>query len=506
VAASGLTVPLAPMMVALRTSTLIGGLLAVVGCRAISPASEPPLPDPLREFRAAWVATVSNIDWPSRPGLSANEQQAEAVGMLDRLVALNMNAVVFQVRPHCDALYESELEPWSAYLSGEEGVPPAPYYDPLAFWIEEAHVRGLELHAWFNPYRAAHPSRPGEPAESSILNQRPELSVVLGKGAYRWLDPALPEVQAHSLAVVLDVVERYDIDGVHFDDYFYPYPSYHDGEDFPDHLSWDAYVKGGGSLSRGDWRRAAVDSFVETVYGEIKKRKPWVELGISPFGIWRPGHPRGIQGFDQYAALYADARKWLVEGWLDYFTPQLYWPIAQSAQSFSLLLAWWGEQNHSRRHLWPGLAIHRMRGKAGAIELAGEILTERAMESESPGVCLFSMRHLMKEDSTLPVRLSEDVFSRRALIPPSPWLGIQAPACPVVSRGGEGVTFQAGKASDIVRQWLIQWEADDHWYAKILPGGSTSCGWTGAPAFVAVRAVGRSRALSPAAILTLHDS
>lgn len=417
--------------------------------------------------------------------------------MLDRLAELNMNAVVLQVRLQCDALYESALEPWSAYLSGEEGVPPAPLYDPLAFWIEEAHARGLELHAWFNPYRAAHPGRPGAAAATSILNQRPELAVSLGTRGYRWLDPALSEVQGHSFAVVLDVVERYDIDGVHFDDYFYPYESYHGGKDFPDDRSWDAYLDGGGDLARGDWRRASVDGFVEAVYHGIKDVKPWVEFGISPFGIWRPGHPKGIRGLDQYAVLYADAKRWLEEGWVDYFTPQLYWPIAKTAQSFPRLLAWWGAQNPEGRHVWPGLAISRMKGESGATELAGEILIERAMEHESPGVCFFSMRHLMGEDSGLGSRLLEDLFAERALIPESPWLGAKRPAPPEVTVESGGVAFQAGRGSDVVRHWIVQWESEDRWRSEILPGWSSGWEWSLPPTQVAVRAVGRSRAVGP---------
>ena len=482
--------------------------LLAVGCRStadstapsLEPSRGPQLPEPDREFRAAWVATVSNIDWPSKPGLPADQQKAEAIDMLDRLAQLNMNAVVLQVRPHCDALYESALEPWSAYLSGEEGVPPAPLYDPLAFWIEEAHARGLELHAWFNPYRAAHPGRPGAPAATSILNKRPKLAVTLGTRGYRWLDPSLPEVQAHSLAVVLDVVERYDIDGVHFDDYFYPYASYHDGEDFPDGQSWSAYVNAGGNLERGDWRRASVDTFVEAVYRGVKDAKPWVEFGISPFGIWRPDHPKGIQGLDQYAALYADAKKWFEEGLVDYFTPQLYWPIAKTPQSFPRLLAWWGEQNPEGRHLWPGLAISRMKGEAGATELAGQILIERAMEPESPGVCFFSMRHLMEDETPLGARLLEDLFAERALIPASPWLGAETPARPNVTVEAGGVIFEPGREADVVRLWIVQWERGGRWNTKILPGSSSRWEWPSAPTQVAVRAVGRSRTVGLPAV------
>jgi uncharacterized lipoprotein YddW (UPF0748 family) len=479
----------------IRIAVMVTAAALLAGCRSTPPLAPPVLPEPDREFRAAWVATVSNIDWPSKPGLPAGQQKAEAVAMLDRLVELNMNAVVLQVRPHCDALYESSLEPWSAYLSGEEGAPPSPRFDPLSFWIEEAHVQGLELHAWFNPYRAAHPSRPGVPASSSILNQRPDLSVTLGSRGYAWLDPALPEVQEHSLAVVLDVVNRYDIDGVHFDDYFYPYPSYHDGEDFPDDASWASYVAEGGRLTRGDWRRAAVDQFVETVYRGIKDAKPWVEFGISPFGIWRPDHPMGIQGLDQYAVLFADAKKWLEEGWVDYFTPQLYWPIARTAQSFPRLLAWWGDQNQMGRHIWPGLAISRMKGEAGAKELAGEILIERTLQAGSPGVCFFSMRHLMGDDSALGDRLLEDLFTDPALIPESAWLKAKRPLPPTVTVRGDSASFAPANPTEVVRHWIVQWKSGDSWQTKILPGEVSRMEWSAAPSEMAVRAVGRSRVL-----------
>ena len=257
------------------------------------------LPTVMREFRAAWVATVDNIDWPSRPGLPADSQQQEIIAILDTAAALGLNAIIFQARPQCDALYSSNLEPWSYYLSGQQGVPPAPVYDPLAFWIEAAHDRGIELHAWFNPYRAHHP-KGGPISEYSIVKQKPELAKNLNNGYY-WLDPAKPETQDHSFSVIMDVVRRYDIDGVHFDDYFYPYG---DGN-FPDDETWTAYQQGGGKFNRKDWRREHVNRFIQRLYQAIKKEKPSVKFGISPFGIWRPGHPESIQGYDQYDKLYA---------------------------------------------------------------------------------------------------------------------------------------------------------------------------------------------------------
>ncbi|HEY1021489.1 MAG TPA: family 10 glycosylhydrolase, partial [Flavisolibacter sp.] len=284
--------------------------------------AQPASPHAEREFRAAWVATVANINWPSKPSLPVDSQKKEALALLDFLKDKNFNAVIFQVRPQADALYQSNLEPWSYYLTGTQGKAPEPFYDPLQFWVDEAHNRGLELHVWLNPYRAHHKSG-GPISDQSLVKRKPELVVYL-KDGYWWFDPSLKETKAHSTAVVMDLVKRYDIDGVHFDDYFYPYREYNKGDDFPDSTSYAAYQAGGGKLSRGDWRREAVNSFIENLYTEIKKEKKHVKFGLSPFGIWRPGYPEGICCFDQYEILYADAKKWLNKGWVDYFSPQLY--------------------------------------------------------------------------------------------------------------------------------------------------------------------------------------
>jgi len=276
-------------------------------------------PSAEREFRAAWVATVANINWPSRPGLSPDQQKKEALALLDVLHDHHFNAVILQVRPQCDALYQSSLEPWSYFLTGVQGEAPEPMYDPLLFWIEEAHKRGIELHAWLNPYRAHHTTG-GEVTGYSIVKTKPELVVQLENGLW-WLDPGLKGTQDHSFNVVMDIVKRYDVDGIHFDDYFYPYPSYNNNKDFPDNKSWNQYKINGGKLSRGDWRRENVNTFIKRLYGAIKDEKPHVKFGLSPFGIWRPNNPLAIEGFDQYNQLYADAKLWLNEGWIDYMTP-----------------------------------------------------------------------------------------------------------------------------------------------------------------------------------------
>ena len=309
-----------------------------------------------------WVATVANIDWPSAPGLPSRTQQSEALSILERCRDLNFNAVILQVRPQCDLIYPSRLEPWSYFLSGEQGFPPQPLYDPLSFWIEEAHARGLELHAWINPFRANHPGHAGKPSPRSILSQRPDLAHRLGDKGYYWLDPGHPEARAHTMAVILELIEHYDLDGIHLDDYFYPYPSYNGGADFPDGATWRSYRDAGGSLSRSDWRRRNVDDFVRGLYLEIKQRRPEVMVGISPFGVWRPGHPPGAQaGVDQYETLFADPRLWLREGWLDYLAPQLYWRIGAESRSFPALLSWWRENN-----------LHRPPPVAGPVHQHGE--------------------------------------------------------------------------------------------------------------------------------------
>ena len=249
-------------------------------------------PPPAREFRGAWLVTVANKDWPSKPGLSVAEQKAELIGLLDRAVQLKLNAIIFQVRPSSDAVYASAIEPWSEYLTGTMGKAPQPFYDPLAFAIAEAHRRGLELHAWFNPFRALHPQGKSPVALNHISRTHPEL--VRRYGEQSWLDPGEPSVRAYVLRVVMDVVQRYDVDGVQFDDYFYPYPEKGaQGREleFPDGATWQKFGLANGFLNRDDWRRANVNQFIQNVYQSIKALKPWAKFGISPFGIWRPMNP-----------------------------------------------------------------------------------------------------------------------------------------------------------------------------------------------------------------------
>jgi len=473
-------------------------LCVLLATRTPARAGDEP-PALLREMRGVWVATVANIDWPSRPGLPVAEQQAEALVILDRVQAMKMNAVVLQVRPQADALYASALEPWSYYLTGAQGQAPEPYYDPLEFWIEQAHARGLELHAWFNPYRAGHPAMHSAFSEQSVVRKHPEWVHALADTGYFWLDPALKGVQEHSLAVVLDVVRRYDVDGIHFDDYFYPYREYNRGGDFPDEAAWQAYLAGGGKLARDDWRRAAVNQFIEKVYKGIKKAKPWVKFGISPFGVYRPGYPEGYGGgFDQYAVLYADARLWFNKGWVDYYTPQIYWNIASPQTSFPVLLGWWERENRKKRQLWPGLYMRpEIERRQMALEIVNQVMVTRGMLPEAPGTILFSMRSLMAADSIHFKALAQGPFVRPALMPACRWLDDQAPDAPAVqvaaNDSGWHLTWQPrGKEKAFLYGLYVK--RAERWRPVLLPAAQTALdlpGREGRISAIAVTAIDR---------------
>ncbi|MBK8979568.1 MAG: family 10 glycosylhydrolase [Planctomycetes bacterium] len=415
-----------------------GSLLAVVVNLAVSPgcaqdartaADEPPAPR--REFRGAWVATVANIDWPSAPGLPVVQQQRELDAILDAALDLRLNALVFQVRPAGDALYRSELEPWSEWLTGKQGVAPAPEWDPLEHAVRGAHARGIELHAWFNPFRARHRGAKSPLAAGHFAQTR---GMAVEYGDWLWFDPGVADVRQHTLRVILDVVRRYDVDGVHIDDYFYPYPE--SGRPFPDDASFAAYRQQGGELPRADWRRANVDGFVERLYSAVKREKGWVKVGISPFGIVRPGVPDGIQaGVDQYADLYADVRRWLREGWCDYVAPQLYWPIAQRPQSYARLLDYWAGIKPDHVHLWIGNnTIQAVSGARGWS--VDELLEQLGLTREQPratGNVHYSMKALRDDMRGISRRLREGPYATAALVPASTWLDAVPPARPDLS-------------------------------------------------------------------------
>ncbi len=440
-----------------------------------------------REFRASWIATVSNLDWPSEPGLPVEEQKAELIKMLDRASAMNMNAIIFQVRPAADALYDSPYEPWSTYLTGEMGQEPVPYYDPLEFAVEEAHKRGLELHAWFNPYRARHPSDTTEFSPDHISIANPDY--VVEYGDYLWMDPGMPEVAEHSLNVMLDVVERYDVDGIHLDDYFYPYAAYDDGADFPDSLSWQQAQEDGVDMDRDDWRRQNVDEFIRSMYEKVKDSDPHVKVGISPIGFWRPGYPEGTAfGFDAYEELYADSRKWLQEGWVDYFTPQLYYEIDTPGWSFPEMLAWWVDQNDKDRHMWPGLFTTRVEPPSEwrQEEITGQILLTRGHPGAT-GTVHFRHETLTENYDRLGDYISAYSYHEPALVPPSPWMNDEAPDQPEVDwrqYPDRMHLHMSHEQREDVRWWVLRTKTHDDWEVDVIPGDQHRVTYSGSEATV----------------------
>jgi uncharacterized lipoprotein YddW (UPF0748 family) len=426
-------------------------------------------PPVLREMRGLWIATVANIDWPSRNNLTADQQRAELVDILTRAASTGINTIVFHVRPAGDAVYASTLEPWGAMLTGTQGTDPG--YDPLAFAIQEAHARGLELHAWVNPFRAGNTADTLRLAPSHLFRTRRDLVRVYAGNI--WMDPGEPDVHDHSMRVVRDIVSRYDIDAIHADDYFYPYVV-NDGAGqpivFPDSATYARY---GAGLARADWRRANVDRFIERMYREVHALKPTLKVGISPFGIWRPGNPAGIQGLDAYASIYADSRKWLQQGWVDYLAPQLYWSIAAAQQSYPALLDWWIAQSTMGRHVWPGLAAYRVNdGTASAFslqEIPSQIELTRTRPAGTGHILYNTNTTLKRSNGILASTLAQDLYKTTAVVPATPWLDAAPPGAPTV--GVVTGTLQiAPAAGEAARWWVIRLHGSGGWGTRVIFG------------------------------------
>ncbi len=347
------------------------------------------------EMRAAWVASVYNINFPSRPGLSASAQKAEIVRICEVAKQAKLNALMVQVRPESDALYESRYEPWSRFLTGVQGKDPG--YDPLETFIIEGRKRGIDIHAWINPYRAATSSSglsSSHPSRGSLANQTRKLKKML------WLDPTEPAVQEHVIRVVEDIVKRYPVAGIHLDDYFFPYPETYNGS-FPDSAAYQNYQDEGGRLDRADWRRANVNQLVRRLGDTVRRARRGAQFGISPFGIYTIGATPGVKaGLDALNDLYCDPVAWLREGWVDYLAPQLYWDDA-GPQSFSALLRWWRnpDVNPKGVPIIPGIDIDRLgsRGRS-AKEIARQLdLTESIGPRAGQGFILWDFSPLLKD-------------------------------------------------------------------------------------------------------------
>ncbi|GAA0571141.1 family 10 glycosylhydrolase [Kribbella sandramycini] len=408
---------------------------------------------PLRQFRASWVASVVNIDWPSKTGLSAAQQQAELISWLDDAVRQRHNAVILQVRPTADAFWPSRVEPWSQYLSGKQGVDPG--YDPLAFAVAEAHKRNLELHAWFNPYRLSMGTDINTLVPTHPARQNPDWVVTYGGKLY--YNPGIPAARKLVEAAIMDAVSRYDIDGVHFDDYFYPYPVA--GQVFDDAATYAQY--GAGFPDLKSWRRNNIDLLIEELQQQIKAVKPWVKFGISPFAVWRnkATDPEGTDttaGVQTYDDLAADTRRWVREEWIDYIVPQVYWAGGFAPADYNKIVPWWAEQVRGTRvHLYIGEATYKVGTSTQSPDWAdpAELSDHMAFGSAIPevkGNIFFSAKDVRADRLGATTLLNNTWYTRPALIPAMPELDSRPPLPPIAvhaTRGASGVQLKWRRTS-----------------------------------------------------------
>jgi uncharacterized lipoprotein YddW (UPF0748 family) len=410
-------------------------LFAIIFFLGISPLGITQTHHPKFEMRAVWIATVENMDWPSDKGLSVDRQKQEMIELLDRVKAYNMNTVVFQIRPDADALYDSKLEPWSEWLSGKQGTAPDPYYDPLAFTITECRKRGLDIHVWLNPYRAIQNIAKTVAAPNHVSVTHPEW--LLTYGDQKYFDPGIPEVRNHVARVVSDLVRRYDIDAIHFDDYFYPYRIAN--HEFPDQNSFATFPNGFAPDKKDDWRRNNVDLIINQLHDSIRSIKPNVEFGISPFGVWKnsrtdPGGSATKAGVTNYDDLYANILLWQKEGWIDYVTPQLYWYIGKKVADYAVLVDWWSKNTYGCP-LYIGQAPFLIRSKSHDLawrtsnEIIKQIRLNRTFKNVG-GSIFFNATSLRKNPLGLKGNLLKDVFRYPALTPSNPHLVAVKPAPP----------------------------------------------------------------------------
>jgi uncharacterized lipoprotein YddW (UPF0748 family) len=406
-------------------------ILSVSCCFFIASSQTPPK----RELRGAWIASYVNLDWPTNSSQTPDQERAAFINLLNTLQQTGINAVFVQLRSECDAMYPSTLEPWSSYLTGTQGTPPSPYYDPLQFMIDECRARGMEFHAWLNPFRAVNNyNNINNYAATHVAKLHPEW--LLAQGTYRILDPGIPAVRDYVISVVMDVLRRYDIDGVHFDDYFYPYAS-QGGSPAPprfnDDVTFSTYPNG--FTNQNDWRRNNINVFVQRTYDSIKQVKPWVKFGIAPFGIWRnqSGDPLGsaTSGLQSYSDVFADSRAWLQNGWLDYVMPQVYWSIGFSVANYGILTPWWNN-NAFGRHIYIGHAAYKVNADADTrwtdpSQINNQIRLNR-QQSNVYGSVFFRTGNIMANPLFFRDSLTQYMFTKPALLPAMNWRDNTPPA------------------------------------------------------------------------------
>ena len=409
------------------------GAVLVGASVAVSAGAQSLSVPPKREMRAAWVASVYNIDWPSSRTRTPAQQRQEFTAILDRHRQNGLNAVVVQIRSSADAFYPSTIEPWSEWLTGTQGVAPNPPYDPLAFMVRETHRREMEFHAWLNPYRAINTATASvAPTHVTVLHP----NWVVAYGNIRVLDPGLPAVRQYLIRVVMDVVRRYDVDAIHFDDYFYPSPQA--GLTFDDNASFAADPRG--FTVRADWRRNNVDIFVKQVADSIRAVKPRVKFGISPPGVWRNGTSVGgtaTTAFQSYTDIFADSRKWLRRGWVDYLAPQVYFAIGQTAANYALIVPWWSQQVNpdTVRHIYVGQATYRVSatstepGFRSPSQLPSQIRLLRPQPNVA-GSMYYNTTTTLANPMGFVDSLRTNFYRYPALVPPMPWKDAVPPLAP----------------------------------------------------------------------------
>ena len=401
--------------------------------------------NPKNEFRAVWIATVANIDWPKSNIDAVEKQKTDFIEILDTYKKLNYNAVIVQIRSAGDAFYPTDLAPWSRYLTGKQGKAPSPYFDPLQWMITESHARGFEFHAWLNPYRATMDLKTETLSPYHDFCKHPEWMIKYG-GKY-YYNPALPEVQTHLVNIVNEVVRNYDIDAIHFDDYFYPYKE--KGQVFNDSI---CFKKQGNGLSLDDWRRSNVNNLVKTVSYSIKSIKPWVQFGISPFGVWRNKSvdPRGSDteaGQTNYDDLYADPLTWMENNWIDYLVPQLYWSLGHPKVSYSKLLKWWSE-NSKNTAIYIGNGTYKINADSdknwnNPYEISNQIDITRTFKNVQ-GNAFFSAKWFVNKNQNVAQLLKDNQYKYPALPLPAPnlkKLGIEIPIINSISKDSINSSF-----------------------------------------------------------------
>lgn len=422
---------------------------------------------PKNEFRGVWIATVANIDWPKSSTEAVEKQKSDYIEILDTYKKLNYNALIVQIRSSGEAFYPTDLAPWSRYLTGKEGKAPFPYFDPLEWMITEAHARGFEFHAWMNPYRATMDTRIENLSPDHDYKKHTNWMIKYGETGKEkfYYDPGLPEVQNHLVNIVKEVVEKYDIDAIHFDDYFYPYRVA--GKTFNDKASYTKYNDG---LKLEDWRRANVDTLVKRVSHTIKECKPWVQFGISPFGVWRNKSvdPKGSDtdsGQTNYDDLYADPMEWMENKWIDYLVPQLYWSMGHPKVSYSKLLKWWSE-NSKNTAIYIGNGTYKVNNDSdknwnNPYEISNQIDITRTYKNVQ-GNIFFSAKWFMNKNQNVTQLLLDKQYKYPALplaVPQLKMIVIDSPILDTIQKNPVSSTFYIKQPLNSKIRYIIVYRA-----------------------------------------------